>query len=156
MASFRTISITSEKRPSNVKRLSLASLASFASIDSGSNSVESPIVVSTTVSTTTTTYPMTVPPPFATSLGSDERLPRPQRGAPPVAPAKTAEERKQQLHHGVAHTLRRAIGLERTRLDPALCEGWWYISKSFDLRKRTIAHHLANIAVHINIANVLY
>jgi hypothetical protein len=48
MASFRTISITAEKRPSNVKRLSLASLASIASIDSGS-SVEKPIVVSTSV-----------------------------------------------------------------------------------------------------------
>jgi hypothetical protein len=126
MASFRTISITAEKRPSNVKRLSLASLASIASIDSGS-SVEKPIVVSTSVSTTTTTYPMTVPPPFATSLGSDKRLPRPRRGAPPVAPAKSAEERSQQ-QKGVAHTLRRAIGLKRTRLDPALCEGWWYVS----------------------------
>jgi hypothetical protein len=91
------------------------------------------------------TYPMTVPPPFATSLGSDERLPRPQRGAPPVAPAKTAEERKQQQHNGVAHTLRRAIGLERTRLDPALCEGWWYVSVlSWALRMLIVCSRFRN------------
>ncbi|KAF8173172.1 hypothetical protein K438DRAFT_1772272 [Mycena galopus ATCC 62051] len=120
MATFRTTSITAEKRPT--KRISLNSLSSLASIGS---SVDTPIVVTTTISTTTRTYPATVPPPFATSLGSDDVLPRPRRGAPPVAPAVSAEERTPK-QRGVVRTLRRAVGL-RTPLDPALCEGWWYV-----------------------------
>ncbi|KAJ6483961.1 hypothetical protein C8R45DRAFT_931417 [Mycena sanguinolenta] len=123
MATFRTTSISADKRPS--KRISLSSLASLASIDSGCSSLESkPIVVTTTISTTTATYPMTVPPPFATSLGSDERLPRPRRGAPPVTPVKNAVERRERQESKLVQTLRRAMGLETTQLDPALCEGW--------------------------------
>ncbi|KAJ6594820.1 hypothetical protein B0H19DRAFT_1057044 [Mycena capillaripes] len=129
MRTFRTTSISADKRPSNrISLVSLSSLVSLASIDSGISS-ESPIVVTTTISTTTATYPGTVPPPFAPSLGSDERLPRPRRGAPPVAPAKSTEERKREQSKGrVVHALRGAVGLKRTRLDPALCEGWWCVS----------------------------
>ncbi|KAF8157455.1 hypothetical protein K438DRAFT_1986578 [Mycena galopus ATCC 62051] len=129
MATFRTTSISAGKGA--YKRLSLGSLASLASIESGSSIESKPIVVTTTVSTTTATYPMTVPPPFATSLGSDERLPRPRRGAPPVAPAQSAAERKQAQQSSLLRTLRSTVGLETTRIDPALCEGWWYVPASF-------------------------
>ncbi|KAF7375405.1 hypothetical protein MSAN_00428100 [Mycena sanguinolenta] len=122
MATFRTISITADKRPT--RRISLTSLSSLASMASSVDSrIDIPIVVTTTISTTTRTHPATVPPPFTTSRGSDDILPRPQRGAPPVAPALSPEERKQK-QRGVKHSLRRAIGL-RAPLDPALCEGWW-------------------------------
>ncbi|KAJ6594845.1 hypothetical protein B0H19DRAFT_1366605 [Mycena capillaripes] len=129
MRTFRTTSITAENSKRNSNRVSLgsfASLVSLTSLDSGS-SIDTPIVVTTTVSTTTVTYPGTVPPPFAPSLGSDERLPRPRHGAPPVAPAMSLEERQRKQQGGVTRSLRRAVGLERTRLDPALCEGWWYV-----------------------------
>ncbi|KAJ7034080.1 hypothetical protein C8F04DRAFT_1260344 [Mycena alexandri] len=123
MATFRITSITTEKRSS--RRFSLSSITSFASTDSlVSVSNEHPIVVTTTVSNTSMTYPATVPPPFTTSLGSDEILPRPRRGAPPVAPAKNAEERKKAKQAG---GLRALIGLKRVRMDPALCEGWWWV-----------------------------
>ncbi|KAJ7487985.1 hypothetical protein FB451DRAFT_1390949 [Mycena latifolia] len=122
MATFRTTSISASKRSS--KRISLVeSIVSLASLDSSSTDGDTPraIVVTTTVSTTRTTYlyPAPVPPPFATSLGSDDVLPRPKHGAPPVAPAAQGSDKR-----GIVWTLRRAVGLERTRLDPALCEGW--------------------------------
>ncbi|KAJ7140727.1 hypothetical protein C8R44DRAFT_726450 [Mycena epipterygia] len=135
MATFSSTSITSERRSSKRPSLiSLASLTSIASIDScvpfGTD--DNPIVVTTTISTTSRTYPATVPPPFATSRGSDDILPRPRRGAPPVAPAKSAAECKQK--GGVARTLRRAVGFQRTRLDPALCKEW-----CSNLKKITVA-----------------
>jgi hypothetical protein len=78
---------------------------------------------------------MTVPPSFTASLGLDERLPRPRRGAPDVPSAAELKVRKQREEekHGkdcgrVLDTLRRVIGPNRTRLDPALCEGWWCVT----------------------------
>ncbi|KAJ6479414.1 hypothetical protein C8R47DRAFT_1218974 [Mycena vitilis] len=120
MATFRTTSITAEK--GSPKRIAFPSFVSISSCGTGT-SADSPIVVSTTVSTTTTTYPMTVPPPFATSLGPDERLSRPQRGAPPVTFTKTPIDQRRK--HGAVHKLQRAIGLKRTvQSNAALCEGW--------------------------------
>ncbi|KAJ6608109.1 hypothetical protein B0H10DRAFT_2194557 [Mycena sp. CBHHK59/15] len=122
MATFRTSSsVTATQRSSN--RLSLASLASFAtsvSSESSEHAVPSHITVTTTVTAIPTGYPAPVPPPFAPSLGSDERLPLPRRGAPPVAPPQSerAHERS------ILRTLRRKAGLEKQHLDPALCEGW--------------------------------
>ncbi|KAJ7352016.1 hypothetical protein DFH08DRAFT_956834 [Mycena albidolilacea] len=133
MATFRTTSITAERRPTRrISLVSLSSLSSLASIGSSTSASDPPVlVVTTTVSTTTTTLPATVPPPFTTSRGSDDVLPRPRRGrgAPPVAPA---AERNLHNHSsngkgkGVVPTLRRAIGL-KTPLNPALCEGWWCV-----------------------------
>ncbi|KAJ7187827.1 hypothetical protein C8R46DRAFT_1241144 [Mycena filopes] len=129
MATFRTTSITTGKRQS--KQLSILSFASFApSSLSSSPSDASPIRCTTTISTTSVTYPATVPPPFTTSRGSDERLPRPQRGrgAPPVSPAQTPEERRKERERGggFVGSLRRTIGLKpfSTRLNPALCPEW--------------------------------
>ncbi|KAJ7140759.1 hypothetical protein C8R44DRAFT_726481 [Mycena epipterygia] len=129
MATFRSTSITSERRSpkrrlSLISLISLASLASVPSIDSCvAFTDDKPIVVTTTVSTTSRTYPATVPPPFTTSRGSDDILPRPRRGAPPVAPAKITTKCTQK--GGVVRTLRRAVGFQRTQLDPALYEEWW-------------------------------
>ncbi|KAF8170830.1 hypothetical protein K438DRAFT_1982390 [Mycena galopus ATCC 62051] len=139
MATFRTTSISAGKGA--YKRLSLGSLASLASIESGSSIESKPIVVTTTVSTTTATYPMTVPPPFATSLGSDERLPRPRRGAPPVAPAQSAAERKQAQQSSLLHTLRSIVGLETTRIDPALYQ------RMVANARRLIPNHFAFVHV---------
>ncbi|KAJ7689608.1 hypothetical protein B0H17DRAFT_1134937 [Mycena rosella] len=53
------------------------------------------------------------------SMGSDEVLPPPKRGAPPVAPAgsvTTAAEKRR--------SWRRSLRLGKPVLDPALCEGW--------------------------------
>ncbi|KAJ7686164.1 hypothetical protein B0H17DRAFT_1137028 [Mycena rosella] len=120
---YRTASVIATP-PSRPKRLSLASLASLDTIGSytGSRiSTDSPIVITTTVTTTTCTFPAPALPPFATSLGSDDPLPRPRRGAPPVAPARAPEERRKR---SVLRKMCRALGLERTVRDPALCEGW--------------------------------
>ncbi|KAJ7442700.1 hypothetical protein B0H11DRAFT_2251307 [Mycena galericulata] len=131
MATFRTTSITADRR--SAKRPSLSSLASLTSasitsLASTDSDGPRPIIVITTVSTTSRSQPATVPPPFATSLGSDEILPRPRQGAPPVAPATTPAEREaeQKEKRGVVHKLRRAVGIQPTAspLDPALCEGW--------------------------------
>ncbi|KAJ7235602.1 hypothetical protein B0H12DRAFT_136071 [Mycena haematopus] len=107
MATFRTASITAEKR---TKRISLTSLSLLTSVGSS--------ILTTTNGTRI--YP--VPLPFATSRGSNNPVPRPRRGAPPVAPAMSVEERKQK-QGGVLHTLRRVVGL-KAPLHPALCEGW--------------------------------
>ncbi|KAJ7505070.1 hypothetical protein B0H11DRAFT_1905146 [Mycena galericulata] len=127
MATFRTTSITADRRSS--KRPSLSSLASLTSasitsLASTDSDGPRPIIVITTVSTTSRSQPATVPPPFATSLGSDEILPRPRRGAPPVAPTMTPIEREeeQKQKRGVVHKLRRTVGIQP--LDAALCEGW--------------------------------
>ncbi|KAJ7187826.1 hypothetical protein C8R46DRAFT_1340764 [Mycena filopes] len=45
------------------------------------------------------------------SLGSDERLPRPKRGAPPVAPALTPAEKRR--------SFRQSIKLGKPSVDPA-------------------------------------
>ncbi|KAJ7828036.1 hypothetical protein B0H14DRAFT_2594849 [Mycena olivaceomarginata] len=152
MATFRTTSIAADKRAAPSKRQSIASsIYSFSSSSSISissirrDSIDTytyspctgsrrPIFVTTTVCTTTATYPMTVPPPFTASLGSDERLPRPRRGAPAVPTAAEFGSRKQRKEEKarkdcgrVLDTMRRAIGLKRTHLDPALCEGWWCV-----------------------------
>ncbi|KAJ7779059.1 hypothetical protein B0H16DRAFT_1448590 [Mycena metata] len=89
---------------------SITSITSFASTESGN------IVV------TERYFPRKSP---ATVPCADNKLPRPRRGAPPVAPAKTVEEKKRQRRRSsVVDSLRRAVGL-RTPLNPALCEGWW-------------------------------
>ncbi|KAJ7733690.1 hypothetical protein B0H16DRAFT_1468032 [Mycena metata] len=128
MATFTTTSITADRRSSNRSSLSsITSITSFASTPSGNIIITErpgPIVVTTTVSTSTRTYPATVPPPFTCSLGSDERLPRPRRGAPPVAPAKSIEERKEQRRRSLVGTLRCVVGL-KPPLNPALCKEWW-------------------------------
>ncbi|KAJ7149612.1 hypothetical protein C8R46DRAFT_1230291 [Mycena filopes] len=131
MATFRintTITASESKRRSS-KRLSIASIASLASSNSSvySATEDNPIVVTTTVSTTSAPYPYPapVPPPFTTSRGSDELLPRPRHGAPPVAPAQTAEERakKQKRRRSLlGFAVRRKP--EVAPLNPALCEGW--------------------------------
>ncbi|KAJ7232007.1 hypothetical protein C8J57DRAFT_1533395 [Mycena rebaudengoi] len=84
----------------------------------------SPIIVTAAVTTTTSYFPAPVPPPFAASLSSDEPLPRPKRGAPPVRPAAEMHRRKGIKAKGLAKKLRRAVGLERRQPDPALCEDW--------------------------------
>ncbi|KAJ7162288.1 hypothetical protein C8R46DRAFT_1353260 [Mycena filopes] len=144
-ATFRTTSITASRQRVPTRRISLLSLASsiaststsISALGSGgdntlsTNTAPFPIVVTTTTSTTTVTYAASVPPPFATSLGSDDVLPRPRRGAPAVLPAKSAEERTQaQRRQERRSSLWRAIGMKPAspRLDPALCEGWWYVS----------------------------
>ncbi|KAJ6587457.1 hypothetical protein DFH09DRAFT_1307686 [Mycena vulgaris] len=124
---YRTthISATSSSRSSSnrTNRISLVSMTeSLESYVASSISTDTPIIITTTVTTTTKTFPAPALPPFAPSMGSDDPLPRPQRGAPPVAPATTREDRKPK--HGVLRKLRRAMGLERARLDPALCEEW--------------------------------
>ncbi|KAJ7189178.1 hypothetical protein C8R46DRAFT_1206266 [Mycena filopes] len=134
MATFRiSTTITASKRSS--KRLSIASIASLASLASSSGSVcmtdsDNPIVVTTTVSTTSAPYPYPapVPPPFTTSRGSDDLLPPPRHGAPPVAPAQTAEERAKQQKRRLS-ILGFAVGRkpEAPALNPALCEGWWCV-----------------------------
>ncbi|KAJ7511459.1 hypothetical protein B0H11DRAFT_2215289 [Mycena galericulata] len=121
MATFRTTSIIAEKPSSESNYLSRAlSIASFTSLSSCTSRSDAlgPIIVSTTVSTSSRTYPATVPPPFATSLGSDEILPRPRRGAPPVAPAGVPTPQS------FVRRLRSAVGFRRARVHPALCEGW--------------------------------
>ncbi|KAJ7031036.1 hypothetical protein C8F04DRAFT_1397559 [Mycena alexandri] len=145
-ATFRTTLISASKQRAPTRRISLLSLASSIAstsssftgtsiLSSGGDSCLSstnlaafPIVVTTTTSTTSVTYPATVPPPFATSLGSDDVLPRPRRGAPAVLPAKSVEERMkaQKRREQRSAALWRAIGLKPTggRSDPALCEGW--------------------------------
>ncbi|KAJ7034073.1 hypothetical protein C8F04DRAFT_1183591 [Mycena alexandri] len=50
------------------------------------------------------------------SLGSDEVLPPPKRGAPPVAPAATPAEKRR--------SFRQSLRLGKPMLDPALCEEW--------------------------------
>ncbi|KAJ7184986.1 hypothetical protein C8R46DRAFT_1026806 [Mycena filopes] len=136
MATFRintTITASESKRSS--KRLSFTSIASLASLASSSSSVygtteDNPIVVTTTVSTTSAPYPYPapVPPPFTTSRGLDEVLPRPRHGAPPVAPAQTTDERarKQKRRRSI---LGFVVGRksEVPALNPALCEGWWCV-----------------------------
>ncbi|KAJ6550985.1 hypothetical protein DFH09DRAFT_1319556 [Mycena vulgaris] len=121
---YRTTSITASRSSSNrTNRISLVSMASLESGYGGSTiSTDTPIIITTTVTTTTTTFPAPALPPFAPSMGSDDLLPRPRRGAPPIGPATSREDRKRK--HGVVRKLRRAMGLERTRVDPALCEGW--------------------------------
>ncbi|KAJ7454182.1 hypothetical protein FB451DRAFT_1184938 [Mycena latifolia] len=126
---YRTTSITaSSPSRSASNRLSLLSIASLESSDSNTSngassiSTDTPIIITTTVTTTTRTFTAPALPPFAPSLGSDDPLPRPRRGAPPVAPALNLEER--QRMQGLVRKLRRAVGLERRVLDPALCEGW--------------------------------
>ncbi|KAJ7855286.1 hypothetical protein B0H14DRAFT_3449078 [Mycena olivaceomarginata] len=133
---FRTTSITASRPRAPTRRISLLSLASSIASSSSSicstsseNTTITPIIVTTTTFTTRVTYPATVPPPFTTSRGSDDVLPRPRRGAPPVLPPKSVEERlKAQRRLEKKSALRRAFGLRptRARLDPALCEGWWY------------------------------
>ncbi|KAJ7690959.1 hypothetical protein B0H17DRAFT_1201316 [Mycena rosella] len=121
---YRTASVTAE-HPSRPKRLSLASLTSLDTIGSytGSRiSTDSPILITTTVTTTTSTFPAPALPPFAPSLGSDDPLPCPRRGAPPVAPARMQEERAPR--RSVLRKLCRVLGLERKVSDPAVCEGW--------------------------------
>ncbi|KAJ7793733.1 hypothetical protein B0H14DRAFT_2622552 [Mycena olivaceomarginata] len=131
---FRTTSITASRPRAPTRRISLLSLASSIASSSSSicstsseNTTITPIIVTTTTFTTRVTYPATVPPPFTTSRGSDDVLPRPRRGAPPVLPPKSVEERlKAQRRLEKKSALRRAFGLRptRARLDPALCEGW--------------------------------
>ncbi|KAJ7686180.1 hypothetical protein B0H17DRAFT_1332889 [Mycena rosella] len=123
---YRTASVTAAPttRP---KRLSLASLASLDTVGSYTGSAistDSPICITTTVTTRTCTFPAPALPPFTMSLGSDDPLPRPRRGAPPVAPARTPEEREERRKRSVLRKLCRALGLQRTVRDPALCEGW--------------------------------
>ncbi|KAJ7189169.1 hypothetical protein C8R46DRAFT_1206256 [Mycena filopes] len=141
MATFRiNTTITASKRSS--KCLSIASIASLASSNNSvySATEDNPIVVTTTVGpspymyitpTVSTTsapypYPAPIPPPFTTSRGSDELVPRPRHGAPPVAPAQTADERakKQRRRRSL---LGFVVGRkpEAPALNPALCEGWW-------------------------------
>ncbi|KAJ7674286.1 hypothetical protein B0H17DRAFT_1140628 [Mycena rosella] len=122
---YRTTSVTAERPSCSSKRFSLASLASIDTVGSYSGSrisTETPIVVTTTVATTTRTFAAPALPPFAPSLGSDDPLPCPRRGAPPIAPAPAPEE--QARKGGVLRKIRRALGFERKVLDPALCEGW--------------------------------
>ncbi|KAJ7748956.1 hypothetical protein B0H16DRAFT_1461457 [Mycena metata] len=128
MATFRTTTITAEKRSS--KRLSGLSFSSITSFASTSASVaasdDNPIVVTTTVCTTSVPYPYPapVPPPFTTSRGSDDVLPHPRHGAPPVAPAKTPEQRRKEQKRRRS-LLSFAIERKHQILDPALCEGWY-------------------------------
>ncbi|KAJ7461164.1 hypothetical protein FB451DRAFT_1181506 [Mycena latifolia] len=123
MAHYRTTSITaSSPSRSSSNRLSLVSMASLESFGGSSISTDAPIIITTTVMTTTRSFPAPALPPFAPSLGSDDLLPRPRRGAPPVAPSRSLEERRGK--QGLVRKLRRAMGLERKTLDPALCDGW--------------------------------
>ncbi|KAJ7017821.1 hypothetical protein C8F04DRAFT_1331409 [Mycena alexandri] len=139
MATFRTTTITAEKRSS--KRLSALSFSSITSFASSSASVaaseDNPIVVTTTVSTTSAPYPYPapVPPPFTTSRGSDDVLPRPRHGAPVVAPAKSVEQRRKEQKRRCSR-LSFVVGRKREALDPALCEGWWWVSVHFTVRRR--------------------
>ncbi|KAJ7690234.1 hypothetical protein B0H17DRAFT_1134496 [Mycena rosella] len=119
---YRTTSVTAENSKRSSKRFSLVSLASLDSYTGSTISTDAPIAITTTVTTTTETFIAPALPPFATSLRSDQPLPRPRRGAPPVAPARKPEE--QPRKRGLLPKLRRAVGLEREVLDPALCEGW--------------------------------
>ncbi|KAJ7189192.1 hypothetical protein C8R46DRAFT_1024363 [Mycena filopes] len=150
MATFRiSTTITASKRSSN--RLSIASIASLASLASSSGSVcmtdsDNPILVTTTVSTTSAPYgpypyPAPVPPPFTTSRGSDDLLPRPRHGAPPVAPAQTAEERaKNQKRRRSLLGFSMARKLEAPALNPALCEGWWTWSDLVEHRRWALSN----------------
>ncbi|KAJ6573478.1 hypothetical protein DFH09DRAFT_1312183 [Mycena vulgaris] len=52
------------------------------------------------------------------SLGSNEILPRPKCGAPPVAPAIAAAERRRSFRQSLK------LGGVKSGLDPALCEEW--------------------------------
>ncbi|KAJ7279542.1 hypothetical protein C8J57DRAFT_135257, partial [Mycena rebaudengoi] len=110
MSNYLTTFITATSPPSS-HRMSTPSLIS---------SDGSSIIITATVTTTVSYFPAPVPPPFAPSLGSDETLPQPKRGAPPVRPATDVRRKKA----GLAKKLRRAVGLERRRMDPALCEDW--------------------------------
>ncbi|KAJ7028813.1 hypothetical protein C8F04DRAFT_1289458 [Mycena alexandri] len=92
---------------------SITSITSFASTESGN------IVV------TERHFPRKSPATVPRTGGSDNKLPRLRRGAPPVAPAKTVDERKRERRRSsVVDSLRRVVGL-KTPLNPALCEGWW-------------------------------
>ncbi|KAJ7249262.1 hypothetical protein C8J57DRAFT_1239730 [Mycena rebaudengoi] len=117
MANYQT-TVISATRPPPANRLSIASIASFSSVSSSSSAANA-IVITATVITTTQTAPAPIPPPFTASLGSDERLPRPRHGAPPVRPA---PDRKP--HDGLGNKFRRAVGLESRAIDPALCKEW--------------------------------
>ncbi|KAJ7038432.1 hypothetical protein C8F04DRAFT_1256006 [Mycena alexandri] len=91
---------------------SITSITSFASTESGN------IVV------TERHFPRKSPATVPRTGGSDNKLPRLRRGAPPVAPAKTVDERKRERRRSsVVDSLRRVVGL-KTPLNPALCEGW--------------------------------
>ncbi|KAJ7286233.1 hypothetical protein C8J57DRAFT_1496908 [Mycena rebaudengoi] len=115
MTTYKTVSISAaapEDRAQQSKRHSTASSEVCSSEGSS-------IVITTTITTSTVSFPASVPPPFAPSLGSDERLPRPKRGAPPIRPSGQLKQKK-----GLMLKLRRVVGLERWQLDPALREEW--------------------------------
>ncbi|KAJ7114622.1 hypothetical protein C8R43DRAFT_1039050 [Mycena crocata] len=124
MSHYRTTSITALSPPRrSTNRLSLISMASQDSSVSSHGYASSATGVVITTTTTTSTFPAPIPPPSAPSLGSDEPLPRPRHGAPPVAPPSPRAERP--VKDGVVRKLRRAVGLvDRPKLDPAICEGW--------------------------------
>ncbi|KAJ7286236.1 hypothetical protein C8J57DRAFT_1216456 [Mycena rebaudengoi] len=115
MSTYKTVSISAAAPEDEAQQSKRHSIASSEVCSSEGAS----IIITTTVTTSTVSFPASVPPPFAPSLGSDERLPRPKRGAPPVKPLGQLKQKK-----GLVLKLRRAIGLERRRLDPALCEEW--------------------------------
>ncbi|KAJ7153308.1 hypothetical protein C8R46DRAFT_1197370 [Mycena filopes] len=144
MAQYSPADVISSRRSSLT---SITSITSFASTASGNIIVTERHLPARSSSS----CPAPVPPPFAFSLGSDERLPPPRRGAPTVAPAKN---RKDSLRKS-SKSLVRALLRRKAPLNPALCEGWWYViplrEKCTSKRSNLLSHPYSCRSFEINL-----
>ncbi|KAF7314241.1 hypothetical protein MKEN_00896600 [Mycena kentingensis (nom. inval.)] len=139
MTRYTTTTITAgppppgpRKRTSHLSLMSISSFESGLTASSGASLPSScssciipplaqPIYITTTIETTMHSFPAPVPPPFTASLGSDERLPPPKRGAPKIVAGRPASAGST----GFIRRVCRALHLEKKKkLNPALCEGW--------------------------------